>query len=117
MPRALFRLALALLVSALLAPFAFCAVLVCRVHPRFGLRARGWFVHRWARLLCLCLGVHVRIEGERPPRPAFLAPNHVSYLDVIVLGSLCEGFFVSRADLRRWPVVGPLARLGNTIFI
>ena len=74
-------------------------------------------MHRWARLLCVCLNVRVTVEGERPPRPALLAPNHVSYLDVIVLGSLCEGFFVSRADLAGWPVLGPLARLANTIFL
>ncbi|MBT8402501.1 MAG: 1-acyl-sn-glycerol-3-phosphate acyltransferase [Gemmatimonadetes bacterium] len=117
MLRALIRLPLALLVSALLSPFALCAVLAGRLHARLGLHATGWIMHRWARLLCLCLGVRVRVEGDRPPRPAFLAPNHVSYLDIIVLGSLCEGFFVSRADVRDWPVLGPLARLGNTIFL
>ena len=111
------RLILALLVSAVLAPAAFCAVVAGLLHARLGLHATGWIMHRWARLLCRCLGIRLRVEGPRPPRPAFLAPNHVSYLDIVVLGSLCEGFFVSRADLRDWPILGPLARLGNTIFL
>ena len=111
------RLSLALVVSMLLTPLALFGIVAGRLHTRFGLHLRGWIMHRWARLVCRCMNVRVTIEGERPPRPAFLAPNHVSYLDIIVLGSLCEGFFVSRADLADWPVLGPLARLANTIFL
>jgi len=92
-------------------------VVLRRLSPKTGLYFTGWVMHRWARLLCLVMGIHVTITGPKPPRPAFLAPIHVSYLDIVTVGSLCEGLFVSKASIRSWPGLGHLARLGGTIFL
>lgn len=46
-----------------------------------------------------------------------LVANHVSYLDVPVLGALIDATFVAKNEVARWPVLGALARLHETVFI
>jgi 1-acyl-sn-glycerol-3-phosphate acyltransferase len=43
--------------------------------------------------------------------------NHLSYLDVVVLGSLVEATFVAKADVAGWPGLGRLAARVGTIFL
>ncbi|MFQ5768368.1 MAG: lysophospholipid acyltransferase family protein [Acidobacteriota bacterium] len=57
------------------------------------------------------------MQGHPPKPPFVLVANHLSYLDVMVLGSCLNAVFVGKAEIARWPVVGPLSRLMNTIFI
>ena len=46
-----------------------------------------------------------------------IVANHVSYLDVFVLGSLIPAVFVAKKEVREWPVIGWIAWLQRTIFI
>lgn len=63
-------------------------------------------------------GLSVEAEGAmRQERPTLFVSNHVSYLDIFVLGSLIDGSFVAKADVAGWPVAGFFARLQRTIFI
>lgn len=62
-------------------------------------------------------GARVRTEGGRVTGPALLLANHTSWLDILVLGGALGARFVSKDGVNRWPVVGFLARLNNTIFI
>jgi len=43
--------------------------------------------------------------------------NHVSYLDIFLLGSIVPGYFVAKSEVAGWPLLGKLARLQNTLFI
>ena len=43
--------------------------------------------------------------------------NHVSYVDGIVIGSVFPIVFVSKSEVKRWPVVGQWNVLCGTIFI
>lgn len=71
----------------------------------------------WARGLCRILCVRVRVHGE-PPRGAFLlVANHLSYVDILVLGGLFPCTFVAKAEIARWPVLGLLARASGTLFV
>lgn len=74
---------------------------------------RAWL--KWCRNV---IGMEVSVTG-RPlvTGPALFVSNHISYLDVIALGSVVDGSFVSRADIRGWPIFGFLATLQRTIFI
>ena len=64
------------------------------------------------------LGIRIRVFHRFSPRhPLFVVSNHVSYLDVFVLGSLIPAVFVSKDDVREWPVIGWIAWLQRTIFI
>lgn len=43
--------------------------------------------------------------------------NHVSYLDIPVLGGLIDGTFVAKSEVSGWPLFGFLARLQRTVFV
>jgi len=71
----------------------------------------------WKVLLRIA-GISVRVRGEAcRARPLVFVSNHVSYLDIPVLGSLLPGFFVAKADVARWPAMGWLASYARTVFI
>ncbi|WP_200192528.1 1-acyl-sn-glycerol-3-phosphate acyltransferase [Halorhodospira abdelmalekii] len=71
---------------------------------------------RWSRALLRLLGVRWRVEGA-PCRGALLVANHLSWLDIVVLKATVAGSFLSKAELRRWPLVGPVAQRLGTLFI
>jgi 1-acyl-sn-glycerol-3-phosphate acyltransferase len=70
------------------------------------------------RCLARVLGFRVVVRG-RPAdaRPLLLVSNHISYLDVIAIGSVSSGEFISRADVADWPFFGWMAKAGRTVFI
>jgi 1-acyl-sn-glycerol-3-phosphate acyltransferase len=52
-----------------------------------------------------------------PGEPALVLSNHISWLDIIALGSLRPLSFVAKSEIAGWPLVGTLARLQRTVFI
>lgn len=62
------------------------------------------------------LGVRREIRGSIPVG-GFLVSNHLSYLDVLVLGSNCPMTFVAKREVSRWPLIGPLVRRFGCLFI
>ena len=77
------------------------------------------------RAICLQAGnrrilrvVASRIEVTGPIPPAgLLVSNHLSYVDILLLGSLAPAVFVSKAEVKGWPVFGWFAALGGTVFV
>lgn len=80
---------------------------------RIGSRA-SWL---WSRALCAILRIRVRTHGEPRGEPFVVAANHVSYLDILVLGSLYPGQFVAKREIRGWPVFGWVSRAAGTLFV
>lgn len=76
-----------------------------------------WVARHWFRLLQRVMGVRERIVGEAVAGPVLIASNHISWLDIVVLGSHIGTCFVSKSEVATWPVVGWLARQGGTLFI
>lgn len=52
-----------------------------------------------------------------PPASGLVVSNHTSYVDVLTLGSVLPAIFVSKSEVRGWPLVGPLITRGGTIFL
>jgi 1-acyl-sn-glycerol-3-phosphate acyltransferase len=50
-------------------------------------------------------------------RPVLFVGNHVSYIDITVLGSVLEASFVAKSEVARWPLFGILAKLQRTVFV
>ncbi|MCA1788928.1 MAG: 1-acyl-sn-glycerol-3-phosphate acyltransferase [Thioalkalivibrio sp.] len=71
----------------------------------------------WYRRAVKLLGVEVRCHGEQAGGPALVVANHVSWLDIPVLGSRLDVRFLSKSEIARWPVIGWLARGHGTLFI
>lgn len=79
---------------------------------------RGEWSRRSARRLAKALGLEIEVAGSVPvPSRGLLACNHVSYLDIVALATLAPTAFVSKADVRAWPIFGTLAAWAGTIFI
>ena len=78
--------------------------------------ARAAWLQRAARAHLAIFGGSVTVSGE-VPRRGLLVSNHLSYLDILVICSVAPSVFVSKAEVRHWPVFGPLAKMGGTIFI
>lgn len=76
---------------------------VARLWHRASLRIAGLSVHRYGR--------------PCETRPALLVANHVSYLDIPVLGTAIDCVFVAKREVASWPLIGYLARMARTIFI
>ena len=61
-------------------------------------------------------GVQIEAHGP-PPETGLLVSNHLSYLDILVLAELLPAVFVSKSEVKNWPVFGWLGRLAGTLFI
>jgi 1-acyl-sn-glycerol-3-phosphate acyltransferase len=70
------------------------------------------------RLFLKLFSVRV-IERGRPPEalPTLVLANHVSWLDIPVIGSRRPLSFIAKAEIETWPVVGLFAKLQRSVFI
>ena len=80
-------------------------------------RVNQHLVMWWHRRLCRVIGLDLQVRGTPACGGALLVANHVSWLDIPVLGSLCRTGFLSKAEVRRWPVLGWMAEAAGTAFI
>ncbi|ANF82431.1 acyltransferase [Acinetobacter sp. NCu2D-2] len=75
------------------------------------------YVQYFCRQLCKVFNIEVQVHGNIPREPALWVSNHVSWLDVAVLGSGTRVFFLAKAEIEKWPLLGKLAKGGGTLFI
>lgn len=72
---------------------------------------------QWHRAVGRVLGITVECVGvPEAQRQVVLVGNHLSYLDVFVIGGLVRGSFVAKREVRAWPLFGFLATLQRTVF-
>jgi 1-acyl-sn-glycerol-3-phosphate acyltransferase len=89
------------------------------VAMRLGPRLSAAIPLLYHRIGCLCMGVRVRIAGMPPPAGSggLIVANHVSWLDISVIGAQRPLSFVAKSEVAGWPVIGLLAKLQRTVFI
>ncbi|NTY92602.1 lysophospholipid acyltransferase family protein [Pseudomonas putida] len=108
------RLLLVLLLGMLMASLV-------ALGERLGFKAPIERRQRWTCLfmkrLVAALPFDVRVVGELPQRPMLWVSNHVSWTDIPLLGMLLPLSFLSKAEVRHWPVAGWLAEKAGTLFI
>jgi 1-acyl-sn-glycerol-3-phosphate acyltransferase len=84
----------------------------------FGAPPRRWLIRLWCRATCALLGVTLRLHGTPfTACPTLYVANHVSYIDVVVLGALLDARFIAKAEVARWPLFGQLGALTQTFFV
>nr|WP_255720782.1 lysophospholipid acyltransferase family protein [Acuticoccus kalidii] len=72
----------------------------------------------WHKLATRALGIRVHIHGvAAKDRPLLLVSNHVSWLDITVLGSVMELSFISKSEVADWPIFGLFAKLQRSVFV
>lgn len=91
---------------------------VLLLFPRLGPELREMRVQAWASRLLQVLGIRLRVQGTPVLLgPALLVSNHISWLDIVVLHASRHCRFVSKSEVRHWPLIGALAAAAGTLFI
>ncbi|MFM8900367.1 MAG: lysophospholipid acyltransferase family protein [Burkholderiales bacterium] len=94
------------------------AVLRCAfLFPFLDSSARLQQVQRWCVGLLHCLGITVQTSGHVRSGPVLVVANHVSWLDIMAVIAVHPVRFVSKADVKHWPVLGWIVACGGTLFI
>lgn len=90
------------------------------VFPWIRTQLRLRLERRWSAGMMSILNIRVRVEGAAPDLTThnlMLVANHVSWLDIYLLSSVRPARFVSKSEVRSWPLVGRLAYRVGTFFI
>jgi len=81
------------------------------------LRSVPAVVRWWHQRVLPILGIEIaEVHGE-PAMNTLIVSNHVSWIDIPVLGSLIETDFLSKAEVREWPLIGWMSAQAGTLFI
>ena len=92
-------------------------VICATVFPFIGAGQRLQHVGRWSRRTLRALGIGLVAKGTVHPGATLFVANHVSWLDILAINAVQPVRFVSKADVRAWPVLGWLVECGGTLFI
>ena len=82
-----------------------------------GLRRHLRIASGWYGVMLWLLRVRVHRHGPDIAGSVQLVSNHISWLDILVIGSQTQCCFVSKSEVRRWPVIGFLAASVATVFL
>src|SRR5277367_777389 len=77
---------------------------------------RADWLHRFCASSLRGMGIEISVVGSFPERGAVIS-NHLSYLDIIVFAALHPCVFVSKAEIRSWPVVGWMTTMSGTVYV
>ncbi|MEL5955725.1 lysophospholipid acyltransferase family protein [Streptomyces sp. CLV115] len=89
-----------------------------------GAARRERLIRRWAYGVVRAFGVRVRIVGT-PAGPGtasgaagtLVVANHISWLDIPLVAAVFPGRMLAKSEIRGWPLLGPLAARGGTLFV
>ncbi len=74
-------------------------------------------VSTWLRLSARIFGVRVKTFGTALPERTLFVANHISWLDILILGDLLPIHFLSKHEVKTMPVLGWLATRAGTLYI
>ena len=83
---------------------------------------KGRFAYIYPRayhaFLCRMFGIKIITEGriETEGQVVYVG-NHISYLDIEVIGSLLTGSFVAKKEVESWPLLGIMGKMQRTLYI
>lgn len=84
------------------------------------LRLPGWHViPRWFHTLgTIFLGLKVTVMGKPSHgRPTLIVSNHISWTDIVAIGSVADVTFVAKQEVKKWFFVGFMASLQRSVFV
>jgi len=90
------------------------------VYPLANSQQRERLVRNWSRQLLAILHIRLKVHGALTPMPAqgvLLVANHISWADIFLINSAHPAHFISKAEVRDWPIVGWLSVVIGTFFI
>ena len=85
---------------------------------KFSLPGWGFISCKYYRVLARLLRLRVRVVGVPVhDKPVLFVSNHVSWLDIVAIGSIQPVAFVAKSEVRKWPLVGITAEMQRTVFV
>ena len=84
-------------------------------HRRDAASKARWLQFTCRRLLRV-LAISVEARGQ-PAHGAVIVSNHMSYIDIVVMAASTPVVFVSKKEVRQWPLFGWFAEKAGTRFI
>jgi 1-acyl-sn-glycerol-3-phosphate acyltransferase len=84
-----------------------------------GFRISFWILVATVRTLLKVLNIKVACPDPERFRQhnGFLFPNHVTYLDVLVIVAVTPARFLAKEEVRGWPVIGIIAKSIGCVFV
>ncbi len=78
---------------------------------------QSWITRWWHRGIAKSLGVPVRVYGTPRSEATLFVSNHISSFDIPALGSVLPARFLSKIEVKSWPLMGWLATRAGTLYI
>lgn len=72
---------------------------------------------RWSQGLLDILGIELQTTGSGVTPGCMLVANHISWVDIFAINALAPTAFISKHEVRAWPVIGWLAARSETVFL
>jgi 1-acyl-sn-glycerol-3-phosphate acyltransferase len=88
-----------------------------RLEKRNDLRLTRRKVQLWHREALHLFGLERVLVGDIPKGPCLIVSNHLSWIDILMIGSMMNVHFLSKAEVASWPIVGKLAKGAGTLFV
>ncbi len=82
-----------------------------------GDRRRLLLKQTWSAALLDALGIEVEADLTHAVPGALLVANHISWIDIFVINAVMPSAFVSKEEVRHWPIIGWLAARNDTVFL
>ena len=107
-----------LLIAALFFTVTPLLISIQWVLDKLNLPGWGFISSNYYRLLCKLMRIRIRVTGAPVrDRAVLFVSNHVSWSDILVIGSLAPVAFVAKSEVRSWPLVGITAKIQRTVFV
>ncbi|MEO6017468.1 MAG: lysophospholipid acyltransferase family protein [Polaromonas sp.] len=93
-------------------------LVILLVFPRLTQTHREARIQAWSIEMLGCIAIKLIVKGEpSAPGPLLVVANHISWLDITSMHAARFCRFVSKADIKKWPMIGTLAIGVGTLFI
>jgi len=74
-------------------------------------------ISTWLGLLSRVFGARIKTYGTALPQNTLFVSNHISWLDILILGKLIPIHFLSKHEVKTMPIFGWLATRAGTLYI
>ena len=93
-----------LVILNLLLPMILISTILGKLFPVI----RNWLPVMFYRLLIWLLSIKIEYEGNFKNSTScnLFVSNHISYLDIPILGSMVPLRFVAKSEVKHWPILG-----------
>ena len=117
--RLIYRLSGLLFIQLILGLAALAAVVALSPFQSVRYRVVARLMQVWGRLCCWVMSIRIHKIGstDQPGRGALIVSNHIGSVDIFVMAACFRMSFVSKSDIREWPLIGYMTRMANTIYI